>query len=161
MRARTRLSGAVFASGCLAIVLGCLSPRASEGSNPSALATRLFEVARENDAASRRVGDLFVKPPTGAAAAGLHDVLDELGRVEAPRVVGIAAIDGEDRVAVDVEGTPADGGTARYSLHLTRQGDAWKIDWIGGPALAWPTRPADARGPGLSSSGGETGGSPR
>jgi hypothetical protein len=82
----------------------------------------------------------------------LHDVLDALGRVESPRVVGIAPIDGEDRVAVDVEGRPEGGGTARYAVHLVRRDGAWKVEWIGGPALAWPARPGDARGPGLSSS---------
>jgi hypothetical protein len=134
------------------LALACAGPRTGPAAEPADAVTRVFDMGREPDAGERRLDDLFAAPPAGTARGGLHDVLDALARVDAPRVLAIAPIDGEDRVAVDVEGRPDGGGTATYAVHLVRVDGAWKVEWIGGPSLAWPARPGDARGPGLSSS---------
>jgi len=160
MLALAPLSVALAALAGLAITSGCGLPRGTDAAtfgDAAAVATRLFEVARSADAEARHVPDFFVAPPDGAAAAALHDVLDELARVEGPRVLAVEPIDGPDRVAVDVLGSPASGGTARYSLHLARRAGTWKVEWISGPALSWPARAAGSRGPGLSSSHTEGG----
>jgi len=160
MRTRAPLISAMVGAAWLAIGPGCGPPRAEATLDAAAATVRLFEVAREGDSATRRVDEWFAKPPTGAAAASLHDLLDELARVVDPRVVGIEPIEGDDRVAVDVEGAPASGGTARYSLHLARGDGRWKVEWIGGPGLVWPARPGGSRGPGLTSSHGENASGP-
>jgi len=141
----------------LALAAGCGLPRGSApgDEDAAAVATQLFEVERSAEPETRPIPDSFAVPPDGAAAAALDDVLDELAHVVAPRVVAVEPLDGPDRVAVDVLGSPPGGGTARYSLHLARHAERWRVEWIGGPALTWPRRATGARGSGLSSSHAE------
>jgi hypothetical protein len=150
---RTRLTTTLPAVAGLVLALGC----APSGGEAGAAATDLFVVARSADPESGRASDLFVAPPRGAARAKLYDVLEELARVEDPRVVAVEPIDGPDRVAVDILGSPASGAVARYSVHLVRRDGAFRVEWIGGPALRWPARPTAARESGLSSSHAEGG----
>jgi hypothetical protein len=148
MHTRARLNAALAALVGSFLAFGC---SLGDG-EPERVATRLFEVARSTDPAARSAPDLFDTQPTGAARAKLDDVLDELARVEEPWVVAVEPIDGDDRIAVDLEGSTADGGVARYSVHLVRRDGALRVAWIGGPALRWPARATSSRETGLSSS---------
>ena len=152
MHSRTRLTATLPVLAGLVLASGCREPRGGEAGRA---ATALFAVAREADRESGRAADLFVPPPSGAVRAKLYDVLDELARVEDTRVVAVEPIDGPDRVAVDLLGSPATGAVAHYSVHLVRRDGLFRIEWIGGPALRWPARPAVARESGLSSSPAE------
>ena len=151
MRTRARLSGALAALVGVLLAFGC---SLGDG-EPERVALRLFEVARSTDSAARSAPDLFDVQPTGAARAKLDDVLDELAGVDEPQVVAIEPMDGDDRIAVDLEGPTADGGVARYSVHLVRRDGALRVAWIGGPALRWPARSTSARETGLTSSPAE------
>jgi hypothetical protein len=147
MRTRARLNGALAALVGAFLAFGC---SLGDG-EPERVALRLFEVARSTDPAARSAPDLFDAPPAGAARAKLDDVLDELASVEDPQVVAVEPIEGDDRIAVDLEGSTADG-VARYSVHLVRRDGALRVAWIGGPALRWPARSTSARETGLTSS---------
>ena len=152
MRATATLRIVCAAALGLAPALGCLASDPAASSPAADAAQSLFEVARLPDPEARRLPERFDPAPTGASAAALHDVLDELARVRDPRVVGVEPIDGAERMAVDIVGTPAGGGTASYSIHVVLREGSWRVEWIGGPDLSWPTRASGGRGPGLTSS---------
>ena len=136
----------------LVMLTACGEEGPIEPAGPEQTALQLFELARSEEPSDELIAALFGAGLDERERAALFEALDALSTASTVEAVGSEALEGLNRVAVDLlAGLPA-GGTARYSVQLepSAQGE-WRILWFQGPGVEWPRRKRP-RGTGLTTS---------
>jgi hypothetical protein len=103
-------------------------------------AVELFALAREGDPPDAELTARFAEPPESERErATLLDALALLAGQPAPVVVAVERADDPTDAFVDLEVPFEGGGSARYTVRLTADGDdRWRVRWFQGPGIGWP-----------------------